>query len=114
MMDASAVRIQGQLRTAYWAMLNQSVAPSECFSFLAQKMRWATYPPPPGSAPGYQLAHQLSPTKAQKRVKGIQAECAPGMKSKMEPVPPCAARWVASTAPSLVIKASIPPTARTA
>src|SRR5260370_31587225 len=46
-------------------MLNHSVAPSECFSFFAEKMRCAMYPPPPGSAPGYQLAHQfkLSSTK---------------------------------------------------
>src|SRR5947209_7132068 len=40
-------------------MLNHSVAASECFSFFAEKILWAMYPPPPGSAPGYQLAHQF-------------------------------------------------------
>src|SRR5437667_8916302 len=97
MIEASAVSIQGQLRTAYWAMLNQSVALSECCSFLAQKIRCATYPPPPGSAPGYQLAHQFTPSNIAKVRKGIQAECNPGIKERIDPEPPFARR-AASTA----------------
>src|ERR1700684_1824307 len=42
-------------------MLNHNVAPSEFFSSFALNMRCATYPPPPGSAPGYQLAHHCTP-----------------------------------------------------
>jgi hypothetical protein len=39
---------------------NHNVASSECFSSLAQNMRCVMYPPPPGSAPGYQVAHQFN------------------------------------------------------
>src|SRR5689334_7208967 len=42
-------------------MLNHSVAPREFFSSRAQNMRWATYPPPPGSAPGYHADHHCTP-----------------------------------------------------
>ena len=41
-------------------MLNQSVAFIDSFSFFAASMRCATYPPPPGSAPGYQVAHHCT------------------------------------------------------
>ena len=30
------------------------------FSFLAASIRWAIYPPPPGSAPGYQELHHCT------------------------------------------------------
>ena len=39
-------------------MLKKSVPPSESFSDFDASMRCAMYDPPPGSAPGYQLAHQ--------------------------------------------------------
>src|SRR5437867_9634868 len=47
-------------------MVNPRVAKRECFSSLADIIRWATYPPPPGSAPGYHDAHHWTPTKARK------------------------------------------------
>src|SRR5579862_4299354 len=54
-------------------MLNQSVAPRECFSFFALNMRWAIYPPPPGSAPGYQAAHHCTPMYIRKvRIGSVQ------------------------------------------
>ena len=37
--------------------LNKSVAHIAFFSSFADNILWATYPPPPGSAPGYQTAH---------------------------------------------------------
>ena len=40
-------------------MLKKSVPPRESFSDFEASMRWAMYEPPPGSEPGYQLAHQL-------------------------------------------------------
>src|SRR5712671_6433714 len=42
-------------------MLNQSTDNNPCRSSLALKKRCAMYPPPPGSAPGYQKAHHCSP-----------------------------------------------------
>ena len=42
-------------------MLKNSVPPSASFSDFDASMRCAMYDPPPGSAPGYQLAHQLMP-----------------------------------------------------
>ena len=39
-------------------MLKNKVPPSESFSDFDASMRWAMYEPPPGSAPGYQFAHQ--------------------------------------------------------
>src|SRR5262245_59296589 len=58
--EARATRIHGHGLNAKCAILNHSVASSECFSSRAQNMRCATYPPPPGSAPGYQVAHQFN------------------------------------------------------
>src|ERR1700722_1358845 len=57
--DASATRIHGHGRIAKCAMLNHNVASREFFSSFALNMRCAMYPPPPGSAPGYQVAHQF-------------------------------------------------------
>src|SRR5579875_2789994 len=95
-------------------MLNHSVAQSECFSSLAEKMRCAMYPSPPGAAPGYQLAHQFTPTQTKNVTKGIHGELKLGIKERIEPAPPwCAARLAASTTASLANKLFIPPTART-
>src|SRR5206468_10652487 len=85
-------------------MLNQSVASSEWRSSLALNMRCATYPPPPGSAPGYQVAHQLSEMYTRKVSIGIHAEVMSGTKLSTSLRPP-------ST--TFVFMASIPPTART-
>ena len=41
-------------------MLNHRVARMESRSFRAASIRCAAYPPPPGSAPGYQLAHHCT------------------------------------------------------
>jgi hypothetical protein len=37
--------------------LKDRVVSSDSFSFRAASIRWATYPPPPGSEPGYQVLH---------------------------------------------------------
>src|SRR5436190_10916798 len=42
-------------------MLNHSTERSPWRSSFALKMRCAMYPPPPGSAPGYQKAHHCRP-----------------------------------------------------
>ncbi len=52
-------------------MLNQSVAPNEFFSSFALKILCATYPPPPGSAPGYQLLHHCTPRNSTNEISGI-------------------------------------------
>src|SRR5262245_12252030 len=61
-------------------MLNHSVAPRECFSFFAEKIRCAIYPPPPGSAPGYHLAHQFTLKKT--RNISHHESCDDGMKRR--------------------------------
>src|SRR5208337_507706 len=92
-------------------MLNHSVAPRECFSFLAEKIRCAMYPPPPGSAPGYQLAHQLRLSSTRKLRKngdaldGINASVSRGA---------AALEWARSKARTCVANAPIPPIAWTA
>src|SRR5437764_3049411 len=90
-------------------MLNQSVAKSPCFSFFAEKIRWATYPPPPGSAPGYQVDHQITPRYTNNVIAGIQTESYSGKKASREPDP-----LATSIAPICDFKLSIPPTAFTA
>src|SRR5579884_3476643 len=75
-------------------------------------MRCATYDPPPGSAPGYDDAHQLTPTKTRKVVSGIQLAAPEGAKARIEPAP--AAWCAASTCASPALSAAIPPTAATA
>src|SRR5437762_12513288 len=80
-------------------MLNQRVANNECFSSFALNIRCATYPPPPGSAPGYHVAHQLTETYTRNVIIGIQAEPISGTKPSTEPRP---------LAASLVFIASIP------
>src|SRR5438067_46282 len=77
-------------------------------------MRCATYPPPPGSAPGYQEAHQVIETYTRNVIIGIQAEFRSGTKLKTDPCPPPLAWRAASIAASFVFIASIPPTAWTA
>src|SRR5947209_1804620 len=67
-------------------MLNQSVASTEFFSSLAEKILCATYPPPPGSAPGYQDAHQFTAIYTKNVRKGIHVECRSGRNDKTEPV----------------------------
>src|ERR1039458_5452793 len=92
-------------------MLNQSVAPRECFSFLAENIRCAMYPPPPGSAPGYQLAHQLSESSTRKLRKNGDAD--DGMNASVSracPLTVCAA----SRARTCAASGPIPPTAWTA
>src|SRR6267378_4870775 len=68
-------------------MLNQSVAPSECFSFLALNIRCATYPPPPGSAPGYQVAHQFTEMYTRNVIIGIHTEFKSGTRFSASPRP---------------------------
>jgi len=59
-------------------MLNHKVASTPSRSLRAAKMRWAMYPPPPGSAPGYQDAHQFTPRYTAIVIRGIQAALSPG------------------------------------
>ncbi len=66
-------------------MLNHSVASKECFSSFALNIRCATYPPPPGSAPGYQVAHQLTPMYTKNVIIGIHAEPMSGTKLSTDP-----------------------------
>ena len=86
-------------------MLNQSVASIECRSSFALNMRCATYPPPPGSAPGYQVAHQLSEMYTRNVIIGIHAEFRSGIRLRASPRP---------LDTSFSFMASMPPTARTA
>src|SRR6266513_2417534 len=86
-------------------MLNQSVASIECRSSFALNMRCATYPPPPGSAPGYQVAHQLSEMYTRNVIIGIHAESRSGTRLSASPRP-------LDTSFSFI--ASMPPTALTA
>ncbi len=73
-------------------------------------MRCAMYEPPPGSAPGYDDAHQLTPMKTRKVVSGIQPASPPcGVKARTEPPPRCR-----SSAARPCLSAAIPPTAATA
>ena len=92
-------------------MLNHSVAPRECFSFFAEKMRWAMYPPPPGSAPGYQLAHQLRLSSTRKLRKNGDAD--DGINASVSRACPLTA-CVASKARTCAASGPIPPTAWTA
>src|SRR5579871_2039044 len=65
-------------------MLNHNVAPREFFSSFAQNMRCATYPPPPGSAPGYHADHHCTPRYIRKVSTGrvqIALEVQPRWKS---------------------------------
>src|SRR5713226_8906853 len=91
-------------------MLNHSVASSEFFSSLALNMRCATYPPPPGSAPGYQVAHQLREMYTKKVIIGIQADWRSGTKLRIDPCEP----RTRSSASSFIFIAPMPPTAWTA
>src|SRR5436309_1852136 len=90
-------------------MLNHSVANRPSRSVFAEKIRCATYPPPPGSAPGYQLAHQLTPRYTNSVIAGIHAESVDGKKVRREPPP--AAASSARTFDSSIVR---PPVARTA
>src|SRR5947208_11143604 len=95
-------------------MLNHNVASSEFFSSFAQNMRCATYPPPPGSAPGYQVAHQFSEMYTANVIIGIQTDPTSGMKLNADPLPPLCNPLAASIAANFIFIASIPPTACTA
>src|SRR5229473_140705 len=95
-------------------MLNHNVAPSEFFSSLALNMRCATYPPPPGSAPGYQVAHHTTEMYTRNVSIGIQAEFRSGTKLNTDPAPPEARPRARSTSASLSFIWSMPPTADTA
>src|SRR5271170_3666176 len=95
-------------------MLNHSVASSEFFSSLAQNIRCATYPPPPGSAPGYHVDHQFIEMYTRNVIIGIHAELRSGTKLSTDPCPPCATPRAWSSAASLSFNPSMPPTASTA
>src|SRR5438270_12535010 len=80
------------------------------FSVRDAKLRCAIYEPPPGSAPGYDDAHQLTPMNTRNVVIGIQLASPPcGVNARTEPLPRCA-----SIAAKPVFSAPIPPTAATA
>ena len=70
------------------------------------------YPPPPGSAPGYDDAHQLTPMNTRNVVSGIQLASPDGTKARIEPPP--LATCCASMCASPALSAAIPPTAATA
>src|SRR5436190_92855 len=120
-------------------MLNQRTESNPLRSSLALKIRCAMYPPPPGSAPGYQKDHHCTPilTKnvttgrthnasaeigREKSGKNDVASPAPGAASPgagdaksgkndvASPAPGDAAR----ISPSLLNSAAIPPQAETA
>src|ERR1041384_4537519 len=91
-------------------MLNHKVASTPLRSSFAENIRCATYPPPPGSAPGYQLAHQFTARYVNKVIAGIHTESSSGKNESREPT--CALE--ASSAVILDFRASIPPTACTA
>src|SRR6266403_4424226 len=89
-------------------MLNQSVAASECFSSFAEKILCATYPPPPGSAPGYQLAHQIKLKNTRNMMNQLLVQSGTNA-SVFLPL-----FVIASCNASFACSASKPPTARTA
>ncbi len=72
---------------------------------MALNIRCATYPPPPGSAPGYHVAHQLSEMYTRKVIIGIHAECRSGTRLSASPRP-LVTNWA--------FIAAMPPTAFTA
>jgi hypothetical protein len=69
-------------------MLNQSVASTPSFSDLDEKIRCAMYPPPPGSAPGYHDAHQLTPRYTAMVMAGIHAALSRGSMASAASVEP--------------------------
>src|ERR1051326_7577878 len=102
-------------------MLNHKLAPKEFFSSRALNMRWATYPPPPGSAPGYHASHHCMHKYTKKVSSGsvhIASDVQPRWKSGRKPTgsevgtPVC--RALVSTTESCVRKACIPPIFETA
>src|ERR1041384_5067736 len=66
-------------------MLNHKVASTPLRSSFAENIRCATYPPPPGSAPGYQLAHQFTARYVNKVIAGIHTESSSGKNESREP-----------------------------
>src|SRR6267143_1195141 len=94
-------------------MLNQRVARTEFFSSLAEKILCATYPPPPGSAPGYHDAHQFTAMYTKNVTKGIHVECKSGRNDKTDPVE---CLFCSTTARELLSEDNPPaaPTAKTA
>src|ERR1700737_2452283 len=97
-------------------MLKKSAAPPPSRPFRLAEMFCTTYPPPPGSAPGYHDAHQLTPSSAATVIVGSTHMPLPlGQKAStsracQKMVPGGApAGWVS---PSLEKSASPPPTAR--
>src|SRR5437867_11507377 len=97
-------------------MLKKSAAARPSLSLRVAEMFCTTYPPPPGSAPGYQVAHQLTPSSAASVMVGKTHAPLPlgqnASTSREWPkiVPAGAAAGCAS--PSFEYKTSPPPTAR--
>ena len=77
-------------------------------------MRCATYPPPPGSAPGYHAAHHCTDRNTRSATSGIQAYASipdgPNETGSTE----SAARSLPNFTASPALSASMPPTASTA
>src|SRR5215475_4898534 len=100
-------------------MLNQRTDNNPWRSFFALKMRCAMYPPPPGSAPGYQAAHHWMPMFTMKVITGSIHQpdaVSPFEKSGKNEVglPNTFVPDGGSTAWSLAIIACMPPQALTA
>src|SRR6185369_7096523 len=99
-------------------MLNQRTESKPLRSSLELKIRCAMYPPPPGSAPGYQNAHHCTPMLTRKVTTGsihkgsaVMGREKSGKKAVASPaLGPTAAR----IAPNLPSKALMPPQAATA
>ncbi len=75
-------------------MLNQSVAFIACPSSFAASIRWATYPPPPGSAPGYQVLHHCTATGMMKTAAALLQSEKSGRRVSL----PSSAGWLKSPA----------------
>src|ERR1700732_1486330 len=102
-------------------MLNHRVAPSEFFSSFALNIRCATYPPPPGSAPGYQLAHHCIARYSAKVITGsvqmasvVHPRWKEGKKERIEPVGCPVSRTTLSIWESCILRKFIPPIFATA
>src|SRR5881296_939839 len=81
-------------------------------------MFWATYPPPPGSAPGYQDAHHETPSSVANVITGRThaASTDGGQTDRIASADPKRTPGVANAgcaAPTRAFIASIPPTAPT-
>src|SRR5688572_24150501 len=93
-------------------MVKSNAAARASFSVRQASMFWATYPPPPGSEPGYQDAHQLSPRSAASVMMGTTQMPSPlGQKASAASAEPKGTPDAVMAPPSLASSGPRPPIA---